>query len=284
MAQTPAFADTVSIQSIDTRSFQMGKIVFFAVAALMLLLAGCSDVLISEDDAGMRAAARPRFQMPVPNGESWSVSTWSGHSPDRAADLNWGSTAEADFGRTIVASYGGTVKTSVYSTSTGYGNYVVIDHGDGWSTLYAHLDTRSVSVGQAVSRAQKIGTCGRSSAKYTIATHLHYEQLLNGSPQSVQFNGSSLVYYQKINITSKNCTFKVSTAGSPLTIRSGPGTGYASVGTVANGAAVRIYKQAYGTTVTGTYGTSNIWDYIGSGWVSDAYIYTGTDGLVAPLQ
>ena len=75
----------------------------------------------------------------------------------------------------------------------------------------------------------------------------------------------------------------VNTAGAPLTVRSGPGTSYASVGTVADGAAVTISCQTAGSSVTGTYGTTTIWDKIGSGrFVSDAYVYTGSDGRVAP--
>jgi cell wall-associated NlpC family hydrolase len=75
----------------------------------------------------------------------------------------------------------------------------------------------------------------------------------------------------------------VNTAGTALTVRSGPGTGYTSVGTVADGAAVTISCQTAGTSVTGTYGTTTIWDKIGDGrFVSDAYVFTGSDGRVAP--
>jgi cell wall-associated NlpC family hydrolase len=75
----------------------------------------------------------------------------------------------------------------------------------------------------------------------------------------------------------------VNTAGAPLTVRSGPGTGYTSVGTVADGTPVTISCQTAGTSVTGTYGTTTIWDKIGTGrFVSDAYVFTGSDGRVAP--
>ncbi len=258
------------------------------VSSCSLGLPNVSADKATEGDIGLpeaeSRALRPLFQMPVPAGESWSVSTWSGHNPALAADLNWGSTAEADLGKTIVASFGGTVKTSTYSTSSGYGNYVVIDHGGGWTTWYCHLNSRSVSAGQKVSRGQKIGTCGHSSALYSLATHLHYEQRLDNAVQYIYFNGSKIGYYAKANITSKNYAYYVNTAGAPLTIRSGPGTGYAAVGSVADGAPVKIYSQTYGTTVSGTYGTTNIWDHIDGGYVSDAYIYTGSDGLVAPLE
>jgi uncharacterized protein YraI len=70
--------------------------------------------------------------------------------------------------------------------------------------------------------------------------------------------------------------------GVRLNVRSGPGTGYNIVRTLAEGAKVPIYCQTPGTSVTGTYGTSNIWDNIDSGeYVSDAYVHTGSDGYVA---
>ena len=72
----------------------------------------------------------------------------------------------------------------------------------------------------------------------------------------------------------------MNTAGANLTVRSGPGTGYAIVGSVADGARVTIRCQTTGTTVTGTYGTSNIWDNIGSGYISDTYVLTGYDGFI----
>nr|WP_225837589.1 SH3 domain-containing protein [Streptomyces sp. NK08204] len=71
--------------------------------------------------------------------------------------------------------------------------------------------------------------------------------------------------------------------GVRLNIRSGPGTSYNIVGVLPEGAQVHIYCQSPGTTVTGPYGTTNIWDNISNGqYVSDAYVQTGTDGYVAP--
>jgi surface antigen len=71
-------------------------------------------------------------------------------------------------------------------------------------------------------------------------------------------------------------------AGATLTVRSGPGTGYQVVGSVKRGTTVNIVCQAYGSSVTGRYGTTRIWDKIGNGrFVSDAYVDTGSDGLVA---
>jgi uncharacterized protein YraI len=75
----------------------------------------------------------------------------------------------------------------------------------------------------------------------------------------------------------------VNTAGSPLTVRAAPGAGFDAYSSVADGAGVTILCQTSGSSVTGTYGTSSIWDMIGSGgFIADAYVYTGSDGRVAP--
>jgi hypothetical protein len=68
---------------------------------------------------------------------------------------------------------------------------------------------------------------------------------------------------------------------SSVNVRSGPGTGYGLVGSLTDGATVSIYCQAAGTTVTGTYGTSNIWDRIGTNrYVSDTFVNTGNSGYI----
>jgi len=74
----------------------------------------------------------------------------------------------------IVAAQGGTV-TSAGWNGGGYGNYVVINHGNGYSTLYAHMVTGSIVVqpGQVVRQGQKIGTMG--STGRSTGTHLHFE-------------------------------------------------------------------------------------------------------------
>ncbi|MER7565567.1 SH3 domain-containing protein [Streptomyces sp. NPDC097941] len=70
--------------------------------------------------------------------------------------------------------------------------------------------------------------------------------------------------------------------GVRLNVRSGPGTSYSVVRVLPEGAKVPIYCQTPGTTVTGPYGTSNIWDNISnSQYISDAYVLTGSDGYVA---
>ena len=82
-------------------------------------------------------------------------------------------------GKPVVAAAGGTVITAS-TGSSGYGNYVTIDHGNGYQTVYAHLATLSVSYGQSVSAGQEIGTLG--STGRSTGTHCHFEVRVNGTP------------------------------------------------------------------------------------------------------
>jgi uncharacterized protein YraI len=75
----------------------------------------------------------------------------------------------------------------------------------------------------------------------------------------------------------------VTDSGTGVVIRSGNATNFGSVGTQPNGA-VQIDCQVYGEPVTGKFGRSLIWDHVpGKGFISDAYVDTGSSGLVAPL-
>lgn len=73
----------------------------------------------------------------------------------------------------IVAADGGLVKVAGWPDNYGYGNRVVIDHGNGYQTLYAHLSNIYVTVGQKVSRGQVIGQMGTTGRSTGI--HLHFE-------------------------------------------------------------------------------------------------------------
>lgn len=61
----------------------------------------------------------------------------------------------------------------------GYGCHVVVDHGNGYSTLYAHMSTLSVSAGQAVNQGQQVGNMG--STGRSTGAHLHFEIRAGGS-------------------------------------------------------------------------------------------------------
>ena len=88
---------------------------------------------------------------------------WSGHlAIDIAAGTGTGVWA-ADSGVIVFAGW----------STVGYGNMVMIDHGNGWQTVYAHLSQVSVSCGQSVSQGQTIGLAG--STGNSTGPHLHFE-------------------------------------------------------------------------------------------------------------
>lgn len=80
----------------------------------------------------------------------------------------------------IAASDGGTVLIAGWPDGQGYGNRVVLDHGNGYRSMYAHLSNVYVSVGETVSRGQLIGQMG--STGRSTGTHLHLEIHYKGVP------------------------------------------------------------------------------------------------------
>lgn len=82
--------------------------------------------------------------------------------------------------RNILAADDGVV--SFVGTKTGYGNVIIIDHKNGYETLYGHLSKISVKKGQVVEKGDKIGVMG--STGRSTGTHLHFEIHKNGSVQN----------------------------------------------------------------------------------------------------
>ncbi len=76
------------------------------------------------------------------------------------------------YGNEIVASMSGTVEWAGYDDS-GYGNYVIINHGNGYKTLYGHCSAVYVSQGQSVSQGETIAAIGNTGQSY--GAHLHFE-------------------------------------------------------------------------------------------------------------
>ena len=134
---------------------------------------------------------------PSPGGFIWPVSTSKiitspmggrvspggiGSTNHRGVDIGGVSTTSAAMatkaGKVILA------KTVVYGSygGSGYGNYVVVDHGGGYTTLYAHLTSVSVSVGQMVGQGDTVGITG--STGNSTGPHLHYEVMINGVNQN----------------------------------------------------------------------------------------------------
>jgi murein DD-endopeptidase MepM/ murein hydrolase activator NlpD len=81
------------------------------------------------------------------------------------------------YGQSIIAADGGTVTYAGYDES-GYGNYVMIDHGNGYTTLYGHCSSLAVSTGETVEQGQTVGYVG--STGNSTGPHLHFEIRVNG--------------------------------------------------------------------------------------------------------
>lgn len=96
------------------------------------------------------------------------------------------------YGSPAYASNNGTVVTSTYHYS--YGNYIVINHNNGYYTLYAHLSKRLKNVGDIVSRGEQIGKIGSTGS--ATGPHLHFEVWKGGPPfTGTRLNPSKLKYY-----------------------------------------------------------------------------------------
>lgn len=83
----------------------------------------------------------------------------------------------ANYGTPIIAADSGVVVTA--GTHWSYGNYVVIDHGNGWKTLYAHMSSIAVTTGQSVTGGQTIGYVGQTGV--ATGCHCHFEMSYNGT-------------------------------------------------------------------------------------------------------
>jgi len=112
--------------------------------------------------SGSSIAASGNFGWPTAGNVTQGF--WSGH---RAVDIgSW-------TGAPVKAADGGRVMIAKSGWNYGYGNYVVIDHGNGFVSLYGHLNSIYVQSGESVSNGQRIGTVGNTGN--STGPHLHFE-------------------------------------------------------------------------------------------------------------
>ena len=117
------------------------------------------------------------FSWPV-TGTITSPFGWRSNPFGGSPEFHQGLDIAAPSGTTVTAAAGGTVIMAQWYG--GYGNYILIDHGGGYSTGYGHLSAIYVSNGQSVSRGQAIGAVG--STGQSTGPHLHFEVRINGKP------------------------------------------------------------------------------------------------------
>ncbi len=117
---------------------------------------------------------------PVSNGDLKRLASGFGfriHPIYKIAKMHTGLDFTADVGTEIYATGDGKV-ASIDSKLSGYGQHVIINHGYGYETLYAHMSRVAVKAGETVKRGQVIGYVGNSGL--SSGPHLHYEVIKNG--------------------------------------------------------------------------------------------------------
>lgn len=120
-----------------------------------------------------------KFQWPVPS--SHNITSPYGyriHPISGTRKLHAGIDIGAAGGSNIVAGDSGTVILSSFGYNGGYGNYIIISHGNGVTTRYAHCSNLYVSTGETVTRGQVIAAVGSTGA--STGNHCHFEVRING--------------------------------------------------------------------------------------------------------
>ena len=241
---------------------------------------------------------RTGMRLPYGVGQSWSYSGgphgWAGSdSPWSAVDLAGGD-------QRVLAARAGTA----YTMCRGW---IRIIHDRGYATDYYHLWNNINVNGASVGEGAYLGdtgtdvTCGGSA----LGRHVHFALRQNGGYVPIgghnvgkwvimngggTYQGYALHGSARVNVGGSLYNYGAlgltqgvvdANGGSLLNKRSGPGTGYPTVGSVTDGTTLNIACSAYGTSHTGRWGTTSLWNRLTDGtWVSDAFMWTGMSGPI----
>ena len=118
------------------------------------------------------------WKVPISYTAYTSAFGWRTHPISGTRKFHQGVDLAAPTGRPIYATRAGTVSTASYQAG-GAGNYVQINHGDGYRSIYMHMTHYVVGVGQYVAQGQVIGYCGSTGG--STGPHLHFGISYNGS-------------------------------------------------------------------------------------------------------
>ncbi len=117
------------------------------------------------------------YSGPIPSGATKGSGTFAWPTSGNVTQGYWGGHAALDIGSwtgaPVKAADSGYVTYVGQGWSSGYGNHVIVDHGNGYSTVYAHLNSVFVSPGENVGRGEQIGTVGNTGN--STGPHLHFE-------------------------------------------------------------------------------------------------------------
>ncbi|MGK5741256.1 peptidase M23 [Micromonospora sp. URMC 103] len=256
------------------------------------------EVLATPTPAYAGGDYRTGMRLPYGVGQSWYLTGgphgWGGsESPWSAVDLSGGD-------QRVLAARGGTAYTMCQG-------WIRVIHDRGYATDYYHLWNNVNVNGAAVGEGAYLGdtgtdvTCGGAAS----GRHVHFALRQNNAyvpvhghnlgkwvlmPGGATYQGYALHGSAQVNVGGAlynhgalGLTQGVVDAngGGSVNKRSGPGTGYAVAGSVADGATVSIACSANGTTHSGRWGTTALWNRLTDGtWVSDAFLWTGVGGAV----
>ena len=147
--------------------------------AVKLLFPAASNPMLHGVSAAAYIGPAPASAVKGSGNFSWPASGsitqefWNGH---RAIDIgSW-------TGAPVKAADSGYVVTAGGGWNGGYGNHIIVDHGNGFVTLYAHLNSIFVRPGENVVRGQQLGTLGNTGN--STGPHLHFEIQYQGVPRS----------------------------------------------------------------------------------------------------
>ncbi|WP_433271332.1 peptidoglycan DD-metalloendopeptidase family protein [Actinosynnema sp. CS-041913] len=180
-------------------------------------LAGLTIVLLLASSATtwlpVAQAAAPNLELPFVCGTSWTGNS-KASSAHRNYEIDFNrADGGQDLGKPVLAAAAGRIREEG-GASSAYGNYLEIDHGDGYSTLYAHLNTKEAHLGDTVGQGEQIGTVGNTDGSaVAISPHLHFEFRNRGSGQNypdyirpASFHGDPFDYASGVETyTSQNC-------------------------------------------------------------------------------
>jgi murein DD-endopeptidase MepM/ murein hydrolase activator NlpD len=227
-------------------------------AALAVAFAPGASQAQAGDDIGTMATHKSPFNC----GKTFYANNWTpGHSPSGSIDWqNHGS--DTIGGETVRATSSGTA--NFYSTLAAadvgimaYGNYVVVTHGDGTRTRYAHLASmvRNPGSSMAVGQGAALGTVGGTGGNY--APHLHYEQITSGGAidTSPTVEGVTVSLGQKKAVTSTN-----NCGGNPYSPEEVCGSGYGVIdsASLVGGSVHLLYNSGNGYNCVATLKSTNL--------------------------
>ncbi|MGA8209862.1 MAG: peptidoglycan DD-metalloendopeptidase family protein, partial [Nocardioidaceae bacterium] len=151
-----------------------GRLLGRLLGSLMAALLAIGTLGAGPASAVAPAVSGPDYEMPFSCGDLWNGRTYHGHSPSEMS-IDWN--RDRDLGAVVVAAAPGVVTSVVDLGNRSYGRYVVVDHGNGRTTLYAHLSAFWTTTGATVDQGTPIGLVGSSGG--STGPHLHFEERLD---------------------------------------------------------------------------------------------------------